>query len=66
MSKRHHVHRRKSYGRRQHDLRERETHRDMADTATAGDGHGGPEVLAGDPFLFLEPRGGRLRFAHGD
>jgi hypothetical protein len=66
MSKRHHVHRRKSYGRRQHELRQRETRRDPVDVPTAGGEHGGPEVLTADPFLFLEPRGGRLRFAHGD
>ena len=65
MSKRHQASRRKSFSRRQHELRQR------------GDRHAVPELLdmaweerqAGGPadgFAFLDPRAGRIRFALGD
>jgi hypothetical protein len=66
MSKRHHVHRRKAYGRRQHEVRERGAHRHVAGPATMGWDDGGAELMAPDALGFIEPRGGRLRFALGE
>ncbi|HEY7736027.1 MAG TPA: hypothetical protein VH813_04470 [Candidatus Limnocylindrales bacterium] len=63
MSKRHHVHRRKAYGRRQHELRERVDRRTL--DADPGGWDGTLDVL-GNPVSFLEPRGGRVRFALGE
>ncbi len=64
MSKRHQHSRRKSYGRRQHELRER---------ADRGDLSGRSQPSSDDraeaspvDFAFLDPRAGRLRFAMGD
>jgi hypothetical protein len=65
VSKRHQASRRKSYGRRQHELRQR------------ADRHAVPELLEltwdeppggspADGFSFLDPRAGRIRFALGD
>jgi hypothetical protein len=65
VSKRHQSSRRKAYGRRQHELRERTdrhhvtepselTWDDMADTS------------AMEPFAFLDPRAPRLRLVFGD
>lgn len=62
MSKRHQSTRRKSYGRRQHEVRERFDRRHSPDSAELGldDWLGQPPV---DPFAFLDPRSPRLRFA---
>jgi hypothetical protein len=65
VSKRHQSSRRRSYGRRQHELHEREVRRHMpvADDQDL-DGSGGSAQA--DPFAFLDPRTPRLRFAIGD
>ncbi|HEY7522611.1 MAG TPA: hypothetical protein VH720_03005 [Candidatus Limnocylindrales bacterium] len=64
MSKRHHAHRRKAYGRRQHELRERGA-RQAPDLERGG--WDGPlaDVFA-DPIAYLDGRGGRIRFAMGE
>jgi hypothetical protein len=66
VSKRHQSSRRKSYGRRQHELTERRG-RDLAqepyDAAALDDL--GPIALA-DRLAFLDPRTPRLHFALGD
>ena len=64
MSKRHQSSRRRTYGRRQHELHEREARRHMpvADDVDL-DGMGGAQP---DPFAFLDPRAPRLRFAIGE
>lgn len=64
MSKRHQANRRRTYGRRQHEVRERQ------------DRHQGPESFEfeldswmaghGDARGFLDPRPPRLRYALGD
>ena len=64
MSKRHQASRRKSYGRRQHELRERHERARLVQHGELGrddelDG-------AADPFTFLDPRTARLHFALGD
>ena len=65
MSKRHQSSRRRSYGRRQHELHERETCRHMPVAEELElDGYGGSAQA--DPFAFLDPRTPRLRFAVGD
>jgi hypothetical protein len=65
MSKRHHSSRRKAYGRRQHEVRERHDRGQHVD-ASALDleqwGSGAPA----DPLSFLDPRAPRFRFAPGD
>jgi hypothetical protein len=65
MSKRHQSNRRKTYGRRQHEVRERhdrEQHNEPLDF-DLGDWGAAPSV---DPFAFLDPRAPRIRFALGD
>ncbi len=65
MSKRHHANRRKSYGRRQHELQERSQRarqpqpdgRDLDDFA--------PGSMV-DRFALLDPRTPRLRYVLGD
>lgn len=65
MSKRHQSSRRRSYGRRQHEVHEREVRRHVPTTEdTELDGFGG--AAQADPFAFLDPRMPRLRFAIGD
>ena len=62
MSKRHHTSRRKTYGRRQHELRERPDRRitpEISDAAWEEAGTGSP---AGT-FAFLDPGASRIRFA---
>ena len=63
MSKRHHSNRRKTYGRRQHELherRQREYQPESMDTDdTAPDG-------GADRFSFLDPRTPRLHYAIGE
>ncbi len=65
MSKRHQANRRKSYGRRQHELHERtdcdrqpETHALVPDDAAPGG--------MVDRLAFLDPRAPRLRYLLGD
>ncbi len=65
MSKRHHTSRRRTYGRRQHELRERTDRRH----APERDGLGQDDpagVRSGDSVAFLETGSARLRFAMGD
>jgi hypothetical protein len=65
VSKRHQSNRRKSYGRRQHELAERhgrESQPEMLDLGPDDLAHGG---LA-DRLSFLDPRVPNLRFALGD
>ena len=65
MSKRHQSSRRKSYGRRQREVRERHerpTHHDAASFELDEWGAAAPS----DPFAFLDPRAPRFRFARGD
>ncbi|HXI79796.1 MAG TPA: hypothetical protein VNM34_03155 [Verrucomicrobiae bacterium] len=65
MSKRHQSSRRRSYGRRQHELHEREVRRHMpVSDEHELDGYGGSS--GADPFAFLDPRTPRLRFAIGE
>jgi hypothetical protein len=65
VSKRHQSSRRKSYGRRQHELRERADRRSVADRFELGWDVSG-ESSPIDAFAFLDPRSSRLRFALGD
>jgi hypothetical protein len=65
VSKRHQSSRRRSYGRRQHELHEREVRRHMPISEELElDGFGGSAQA--DPLAFLDPRTPRLRFALGD
>jgi hypothetical protein len=65
VSKRHQSSRRRSYGRRQHELHEREVRRHMPISEELElDGFGGSAQA--DPLAFLDPRSPRLRFALGD
>ena len=62
MSKRHQSSRRKAYGRRQHEVRERYERRHLPERVEfAFDDSDGPPPA--DPFAFLDPRSPRLRFA---
>jgi hypothetical protein len=65
VSKRHQSSRRRSYGRRQHELHEREVRRhfpEPSETAVDDAGAAAPS----DPLAFMDPRQPRLRFAIGD
>ena len=65
MSKRHQSSRRKAYGRRQHEVRERSDRSNVHDTATFELDEwsaAGPS----DPLAFVDPRTPRYRFAMGD
>lgn len=62
MSKRHQSSRRKAYGRRQHELRERSERRHLPERMELSWDEPG-EVSPIDPFSFLDPRAPRLRFA---
>jgi hypothetical protein len=65
MSKRHQSHRRKAYGRRQHEVRERHERAQHVDASVfALDDWG--SVAPADPLAFMDPRSPRLRFALGD
>ena len=66
MSKRHQSNRRRSYGRRQHELHERQVVRrhNPADDELGLDSLG--VSTQADPLAFLDPRAPRLRFALGD
>ena len=64
MSKRHQSNRRKTYGRRQHELHERSQrdHQTADDERVLDDAAGADD----DRFSFLDPRTPRLRYALGD
>ena len=64
MSKRHQSSRRKTYGRRQHEVRERRT-RDITLPMDDELDDSGVTGLS-DRFSFLDPRSPSLRFALGD
>lgn len=65
MSKRHHANRRKTYGRRQHEVYERRGRERRPEAFEAAYEDVTPGGLA-DRFSFLDPRTPRLRFAAGD
>jgi len=65
MSKRHQASRRKTYGRRQHEVRERQDRGQQGDAFDFDLGGWGSAPSA-DPFAFLDPRAPRIRFALGD
>ena len=65
MSKRHQASRRRSYGRRQHELHEREGRRHFPEPPASAPDDSGPTSLS-DPFAFMDPRMPRLRYAMGD
>jgi hypothetical protein len=64
VSKRHHSNRRKTYGRRQHELYERQQRDRQPDPADIGLEQTPPGGMA-DRFAFLDPRG-RMHYAMGD
>ena len=65
MSKRHQSSRRRSYGRRQHELHERAARRHFPEPPDATDDEPAA-TAASDPFAFMDPRAPRLHFALGD
>ena len=65
MSKRHQSNRRKSYGRRQHEVRERQDRTNQQDPASFELDDWGSAAPA-DPLAFVDPRSPRFRFALGD
>ena len=65
MSKRHQSSRRKSYGRRQHELRERAERREIPEPADL-DGGRPATASAIDPLVFLDPHTPRLQYAVGE
>jgi hypothetical protein len=65
MSKRHQSSRRKTYGRRQHEVRERHDRGNQGETFGFDLG-GWSAVAPADPLAFLDPRTPRIRFALGD
>ena len=65
MSKRHTSNRRKAYGRRQHEVRERQDRGQQAEGFEFELGEWGPAGQA-DPLGFLDPRSPRIRLALGD
>jgi hypothetical protein len=65
VSKRHSSNRRKSYGRRQHELHERQQRDHQPEPTDLPQDDLGPNGIA-DRFSFLDPRSSRLRYALGD
>ena len=65
MSKRHSSNRRKSYGRRQHELHERHQRDQQPEAIDLAPDDLAPNGLT-DRFSFLDPRSPRLRYALGD
>ncbi|HET7473701.1 MAG TPA: hypothetical protein VFJ71_11295 [Candidatus Limnocylindrales bacterium] len=66
MSKRHQSSRRRSYGRRQHELHERDAYRRHAPLTADVDVDAWDGAAPSDPLAFLDPRAPRLRFALGE
>jgi hypothetical protein len=66
VSKRHQSSRRRSYGRRQHELHEREGTRRPTTMHEDVDGDGFGASAQSDPLAFLDPRAPRIRFAMGE
>lgn len=65
MSKRHQSNRRKSYGRRLHEVRERTDRQQHPDGFEAEREEWGA-IAPSDPLSFLDPRAPRLRFGSVD
>ncbi len=65
MSKRHQASRRKTYGRRQHEVRERQD-RDQHGEGFEFDLTDREPASQADPLGFLDPRSPRVRFVLGD
>jgi hypothetical protein len=65
MSKRHQSSRRKTYGRRQHEVRERHDRSQHSESIVLDLGDWGSSAQT-DPLAFLDPRAPRIRFALGD
>lgn len=65
MSKRHQSNRRKSYGRRQHEVAERRDRNNQPGPAELGFDDLAPAALA-DQFAFLDPQMSRLQFVQGE
>jgi hypothetical protein len=65
VSKRHQHNRRKSYGRRQHELHERRQRDHVRPSDETGFDELGPAGVA-DRMAFLDPRTPRLHYALGD
>ena len=65
MSKRHQSSRRKAYGKRQHEVRERHDRTTQYESTKAEHDESGAGAPA-DPFSFFDPRAPRYRFALGD
>jgi hypothetical protein len=66
VSKRHQSSRRRSYGRRQHELHERQGGRRHNPVEHELDLDGFGIAAQPDPFAFLDPRAPRLRFVIGE
>ena len=65
MSKRHQSSRRRSYGRRQHELHERAARSHMPESAELAFDEPAA-TSSNDPFAFMDPRMPRLRYVLGD
>jgi hypothetical protein len=65
MSKRHQSSRRRSYGRRQHELHEREARRHFPEPSDASFDEPAA-TSSSDPFAFMDPRTPRLRYFLGE
>jgi hypothetical protein len=65
VSKRHQASRRRNYGRRQHEVRERHDRDQQGEPFDFDRFDSGPAAPA-DPFAFMDPRAPRIRFALGD
>lgn len=65
MSKRHQSSRRKTYGRRQHEVRERHDRGQLPEGFAFELGAWGP-AMHGDPVGFMDPRTPSIRFALAD
>ena len=66
MSKRHQNSRRRAYGKRQHELHERQASRPHHPIEEELDLDGFGVSSQADPLAFLDPRAPRLRWAIGD
>ncbi len=66
MSKRHQANRRRSYGRRQHELHERDVRRHFPEEAELPTDDAAGATSSSDPFAFMDPRAPRLHYALGD
>jgi hypothetical protein len=66
VSKRHQSSRRRSYGRRQHELHEREAQHRQGSSSEELDFDAFGASSRTDPLAFLDPRAQRIRFAIGE